>query len=81
LFQRITKFAGVTRESKMNYGIYGNGTAVSDIDHNTEAYNAINENGYKNVTTNPLSTFSVDVDAASYSNARRFIVGWLQTTS
>ena len=65
--------AGVTRESKMNNGVYGN--SAYDIDQNTEAYNAINENGYKNVTTNPLSTFSVDVDAASYSNARRFIVG------
>lgn len=45
-----------------------------DVDHNTESYSAINENGYKNVQTNPLSTFSVDVDAASYSNVRRYIV-------
>lgn len=46
----------------------------TDVPHNTESYNAVNENGYKNVTTNPLSTFSVDVDAASYSNVRRYIV-------
>lgn len=42
-------------------------------DFNTEDYSAINENGFKNVLTNPLSTFSIDVDNASYSNIRRFI--------
>lgn len=40
---------------------------------NTESYSAITENDFKNVNTNPLSTFSIDVDAASYSNVRRFI--------
>lgn len=65
----------VSKDYKRNPGFYGGTVAPNDVDHNTEAYNAINENGYKNVKTNPLSTFSVDVDAASYSNARRFIVG------
>ncbi len=41
--------------------------------YNTESYSAINENIFKDVQANPLSTFSVDVDAASYSNVRRFI--------
>jgi Ca-activated chloride channel family protein len=40
---------------------------------NTEGYAAVNENGFKNVRSNPLSTFSIDVDNASYSNIRRFI--------
>lgn len=40
---------------------------------NTESYKGINENGFKTVASEPLSTFSVDVDAASYSNVRRFI--------
>ena len=40
---------------------------------NTEGYASVNENGYKSVRNNPLSTFSVDVDNASYSNIRRFI--------
>lgn len=40
---------------------------------NTEAYSYIMENDFKNVSTNPLSTFSIDVDAASYSNMRRFV--------
>ena len=42
-------------------------------DFNTEGYAGINENGFKNVNNNPLSTFSIDVDNASYSNIRRFI--------
>ncbi|TAK42457.1 MAG: DUF3520 domain-containing protein [Saprospiraceae bacterium] len=40
---------------------------------NTEDYDRINENRFFEVTQNPLSTFSIDVDAASYSNLRRFI--------
>jgi Ca-activated chloride channel homolog len=40
---------------------------------NTEGYASINENGFRNVKANPLSTFSIDVDNASYSNVRRFI--------
>jgi Ca-activated chloride channel family protein len=40
---------------------------------NTEGYASVNENGFKNVKINPLSTFSIDVDNASYSNIRRFI--------
>lgn len=41
--------------------------------YNTESYSAINENNFKSVKNDPLSTFSIDVDAASYSNLRRFI--------
>jgi Ca-activated chloride channel family protein len=40
---------------------------------NDESYKGINENTFTNATSTPLSTFSVDVDAASYSNVRRFI--------
>ena len=40
---------------------------------NTEEYGQIQENGFKNVSDAALSTFSIDVDAASYSNMRRFI--------
>jgi Ca-activated chloride channel family protein len=50
------------------------GRAVHDQQgFNTESYNAINENRFKEVKQNPLSTFGIDVDAASYSNVRRFI--------
>ena len=45
----------------------------SDDYYNTEEYNEIIESGYKSVAANPLSTFSVDVDTASYANVRRMI--------
>ena len=40
---------------------------------NTESYNPSRENGFVAVGNDPLSTFSIDVDTASYSNIRRFI--------
>lgn len=43
------------------------------VDFNTEEYNAVKENGYMSVAANPLSTFSIDVDTASYTNLRRMI--------
>ena len=39
----------------------------------TEAYDQIVENTFLLVTRNPLSTFSIDVDTASYANVRRFL--------
>lgn len=42
-------------------------------DFNTESYDHIGENRFLASLQNPLSTFSIDVDAASYSNIRRFI--------
>ena len=42
-------------------------------DFNREGYDNINENKFLKVADNPLSTFSIDVDAASYSNVRRFL--------
>ncbi|MEA3208955.1 MAG: Ca-activated chloride channel [Chthoniobacter sp.] len=40
---------------------------------NTEAYDAITDNAFLAVHGNPLSTFSIDVDTASYANVRRFL--------
>ncbi len=42
-------------------------------DFNTEEYSSITENRYLSTAINPLSTFSADVDTASYSNVRRYI--------
>ena len=42
---------------------------------NTEEYEGLDENTFKEPTKDPLSTFSIDVDAASYANLRRFING------
>ena len=50
--------------------------APADIalpDWNTEEYSALEEPGFKAVANDPLSTFSADVDTASYSNLRRMI--------
>nr|WP_294942529.1 von Willebrand factor type A domain-containing protein [uncultured Mucilaginibacter sp.] len=49
----------------------GNRSVYDDVDN--ESYKAVVENSFLKAKSNPLSTFSVDVDAASYSNFRRFI--------
>jgi Ca-activated chloride channel family protein len=41
---------------------------------NREQYDKIDENQFLAVAAHPLSTFSIDVDRASYSNMRRFIM-------
>ncbi|SIO20361.1 Ca-activated chloride channel family protein [Singulisphaera sp. GP187] len=38
-----------------------------------EAYSRIEDNPFLRVTQTPLSTFSIDVDTASYANVRRFL--------
>ena len=42
-------------------------------DFNTATYDHVDENPFLPAASNPLSTFSIDVDTASYSNVRRFI--------
>ncbi|HEX6748982.1 MAG TPA: VWA domain-containing protein [Longimicrobium sp.] len=42
---------------------------------NREQYSPIQENEFRDAAANPLSTFAIDVDAASYANVRRFILG------
>ena len=49
------------------------GVPEDGISWNTEEYDSIRENVFKDVSTSPLSTFSADVDSASYSNLRRLI--------
>ncbi len=52
-------------------GAYPRPTVVPD--YNAEAYDRIGENRFHRVADDPLSTFSIDVDTASYSNVRRFL--------
>lgn len=58
--------AGIAYDSRTNFRRYS-------PEFNTEDYASVNENGFRSVKNNPLSTFSIDVDNASYSNIRRFI--------
>ena len=44
-----------------------------NADFNTEAYDHLDENPFRRVAVDPLSTFSIDVDTASYANVRRFL--------
>jgi len=49
-------------------------TVLNDpTNFNTEQYDRIVENVFLKTKLNPLSTFSIDVDTASYANVRRFI--------
>ena len=41
---------------------------------NTEEYNSITERGFVSPLSEPLSTFSIDVDTASYANVRRYLM-------
>jgi len=73
IFKRKNSNVAVGSSSKIM--IRGSNSFQNAIDDgkNTEEYSPITENGYKDVKENPLSTLSIDVDNASYSNVRRFI--------
>jgi Ca-activated chloride channel homolog len=63
-------------ESRQKSKAYGNNGSYNDalyVEVNTESYSGMAENNYRKVSQEPLSTFSIDVDRASYSNVRRFI--------
>jgi Ca-activated chloride channel family protein len=49
------------------------GMHIAPHDFNTEQYAVIEEEGFVSVADRPLSTFSIDVDTASYSNVRRYL--------
>ncbi|WP_316785778.1 vWA domain-containing protein [Pedobacter frigiditerrae] len=65
------KVAGLSAKSNSSIKIRGNSS--TQIINNTESYSAISEIGFRKANKAPLSTFSIDVDAAAYSNVRRFI--------
>ncbi|MEY8336996.1 VWA domain-containing protein [Lachnospiraceae bacterium 62-35] len=62
-------------EGGMNFATLMDDSWDSEIveEKSSEEYNVIEENGFKLVKDAPLSTFSVDVDTASYTNIRRMI--------
>ncbi len=60
---------GITSNAQYTPAPYPVNNQVSS----NESYDKIEENIFKMVTTAPLSTFSIDVDKAGYSNIRRMI--------
>ncbi|MDC0717060.1 vWA domain-containing protein [Nannocystis bainbridge] len=64
------KRAGYHSDAAGGYG--ATATAAMEAP-NSESYAHVAENAFKRVADDPLSTFSIDVDTASYSNVRRFL--------
>lgn len=56
-----------------NTAYYIDGIRVTGNENSNESYNHVAQNNFKSVNHEPLSTFSVDVDRASYSNIRRYL--------
>jgi Ca-activated chloride channel family protein len=55
------------RTERRRYGV------LRDSGGNTESYDHIDENPFRSPRVAPMSTFSVDVDRASYTNVRRYL--------
>ena len=65
-----------TTSTNSNIPTQNNNNGLGQIEpSNTEEYNHIVENDFLSSIENPLSTFSIDVDNAAYSNTRRFLNG------
>ncbi len=64
---------GLPRGVGVAAGIGPAGANAGGETWNTENYAAIEESRFLPVASNPRSTFSIDVDAASYTNVRRFL--------
>ncbi len=71
----LHRFAGVAGTPGGVVGGVVGGILPGREGFNTEAYDQIEENRFRRVEADPLSTFSIDVDTASYANVRRFITG------
>ncbi len=54
------------------FGALGNGGTGGEV-QGTEQYNETEENAFVNVADEPVSTFSIDADGASYANIRRYL--------
>lgn len=67
--------ASACMQSRVAGKIIPNSNQTIYYEQNTESYKGVTENNFNDPKTTPLSTFAVDVDAASYSNVRRYING------
>ena len=66
--------APAREQSRLMAGLAGGPPASRPaIDFNTATYDHIDDNRFRRVRDEPVSTFSIDVDTASYANVRRFL--------
>jgi Ca-activated chloride channel family protein len=63
------------KELKKRFKEIDKATTPIVVEPNNEEYDSFVENAFESPKTAPLSTFSIDVDNASYTNVRRFING------
>ena len=69
--QRSNAYEGVSRAKMSPHPLFSN-PAGAPVE-SQEQYAVIEQNAVAQVTESPVSTFSIDVDTASYANMRRFI--------
>jgi Ca-activated chloride channel family protein len=69
----VMSVAGGSPAGPFRPRIPAQGIRVRNYRFNTEQYNHFQENEFSETRRDPLSTFSADVDTASYSNVRRFL--------
>jgi len=62
-----------TSSSSRSFIGYSGGRESKPIEFNREAYKHLPESGFHRVSVSPRSTFSTDVDTASYTNVRRML--------
>ena len=63
---KVDEFVVIRNKGKID-------SSKKNDEFNTEDYDNIVENKFLDSKQNPLSTFSIDVDEAAYSNVRRFL--------
>ncbi len=80
LSARERQMRGSERSDGVSGGVVGATVARSrdkakedDGRYGSESYRPVQDNDFAAVSDAPLSTFSIDVDTASYSNVRRFL--------
>jgi Ca-activated chloride channel family protein len=75
LFQNGAGRGGIVGGIPVNNGLAprGTGSFFPGPRSSAETYASVGENTFVRVSQEPLATFSIDVDTASYSNVRRFL--------
>ncbi len=77
LYEEAAEVAAAGNGSYQYYSAFCPPSYDSEAEYNNEKYESTEENGFRLVQTDPLSTFAADVDTASYANVRRMIEdGW-----